>query len=68
MNTTDIKKLSRSERLQIMDTLWDSFLNEDIELDSPEWHDDILDERRRKIESGKAEFISLDELKAHNKP
>ncbi len=68
MNTADIRKLSRSERLQIMDTLWDSFLNDDIDMDSPEWHGGVLDERRKTIESGKAEFISLDKLKKYRNP
>jgi len=33
----------------------------------PEWHQDILEERKRKIKNGKAEFISLEELRASRK-
>jgi putative addiction module component (TIGR02574 family) len=67
MNTLDIKKMSTIERLQIMEALWDSLLYEDTEIESPEWHRDILDERKGKIESGNAKFISLEELKASRK-
>jgi len=67
MNTIEIKKMSMKERLQTMEALWDSFLDEESEIESPEWHRDILEERKRKIKNGKAEFISLEELKASRK-
>lgn len=67
MNTIEIRKMSTIERLQAMEALWDSLLYEESEIESPEWHRDILEERKRKIENGKAEFISLEELKASRK-
>lgn len=67
MNMLEIKKMSRTERLQTMEALWDSLIDEEAELESPEWHRDILEERKNKIESGKAEFISLEKLRASRK-
>jgi putative addiction module component (TIGR02574 family) len=67
MNTMEIKKMSMIERLQAMEALWDSLLDEESEIESPEWHQDVLRERKRKIENGKAEFISLEELKTTRK-
>lgn len=67
MNTTEIKKMSIAERLQIMEALWDSLLDEESEMESPGWHEDILEERKRKIKEGKAEFISIKELKNSRK-
>ena len=67
MNTIEIKKMSMIERLQAMEALWDSLIDEESEIESPQWHQDILEERKRKIENGKAEFISLEELKATRK-
>ncbi len=67
MNTLEIKKMSRIERLQAMEALWDSLLDEEAEIESPQWHRDILEERKRKIETGKAEFISLERLRASRK-
>ncbi len=67
MNIQEIKKMSRTERLQAMEALWDSLIDEESEIESPEWHQDILEERKRKIENGKAEFISLEELRATRK-
>jgi putative addiction module component (TIGR02574 family) len=67
MNTQEIKKMSRIERLQVMEALWDSLIDEEAEIESPEWHRDVLEERKRKIEAGKAEFISLEKLRASRK-
>jgi len=67
MNSIEIKKMSVIERLQVMEAIWDSLLYEESEIESPEWHKDILEERKRKIEDGKAEFISLEELKTRRK-
>lgn len=63
MNTSEIKKMSTIERLQTMEAIWDSLLHDDSGIESPEWHKDILDARKRKIESGKGKFLSIDELK-----
>ena len=58
----EIEKMSTIERLQAMEKLWDSLCNEE-EIESPEWHKDILQERKKKIEKGEAEYISLEDLK-----
>ena len=57
MTITEIAKMSAKERLQTMEAIWDSFSHDQIEVKSPEWHKDILSERRDKIEQGKAEFM-----------
>ena len=66
MNTAEIKKMSVIDRLQAMEALWDSLLAEKADI-SPDWHQNILKERKRKIESNEAEFLSIEELKARHK-
>jgi len=63
MNTMQIKKMSTVERLQAMEALWESLLEEEAQIESPSWHEDVLEKRKRKLERGEAEFISLEELK-----
>lgn len=63
MTTIDIKRITTIERLRAMEELWDAICHEDQEVDSPAWHGDILGDRRKKIESGKAEFISVKDMK-----
>jgi hypothetical protein len=63
MNISELKKMSTIDRLQAMEALWDSFLYEIDEIETPEWHEKILRERKEKIANGTAKFISLSELK-----
>lgn len=61
----DFSQISVAERLRIMEALWDSFQYDDIV--PPDWHADILKERKEKLQNGKAAFISLAELKSMTK-
>ncbi len=67
MNIADFKKMSITERLQAMEALWDSPLYEEGEIESPKWHEEILEERETTIANGKAKYISLADLKASRK-
>jgi hypothetical protein len=47
-----------------MEAIWDSLIHEDEIIESPEWHRDILQNRKKKIEKGKAIFYSIEELRS----
>jgi hypothetical protein len=64
MTTSQIKKMSTIERLRAMEELWDVLCHEEQEIKSPAWHGKILEDRKKEIENGEAEFISVEELKA----
>ena len=68
MKILEVEKMNKTERLQAMEELWDSFLREENELDSPQWHQDILEKRNQKIEENEAEFISIEALRKGRKP
>ena len=53
MILTEIEKMSTIERLQAMEKLWDSLCTRRR---ISEWHKDILQERKKKIEKGEAEI------------
>jgi hypothetical protein len=63
MSTADILKMSTSERLRTMEALWEVLCHESQEQKSPEWHRAVLAERKRRIESGDAEFVSIEEAR-----
>lgn len=67
MNINDVKKMSRAERLQAMEVLWDSLLYENQEIEIPQWHQEVLEERKKTIADGSARFVSLAELKANRR-
>jgi len=64
MNMNEAKMLTPSERLQAMEVLWDTICHDETPLDPPVWHKRILAERKKELESGNAEFVTIEELKA----
>jgi putative addiction module component (TIGR02574 family) len=67
MITAEIKRMSISERLRAMEAIWDSLLYDDAEMPSPEWHRNVLAERKRTIDEGTAKFLSIEEVKERHK-
>jgi putative addiction module component (TIGR02574 family) len=57
-----ISRMSSSERVEAMELLWESFSKEGIDYPSPDWHVKVLAQRAEIIDSGKATWLSVDEL------
>jgi len=64
MMIAEAKSMTQGERLQAMEELWDIICHDDTALEPPKWHKNILAERRRKMQSGIAKFITIEELKS----
>ena len=56
-----VSSMTTAEKLSAMEQLWTS-LQVEPDHHPPEWHQNVLAERRRKIESGDATFSTLDEI------
>lgn len=67
MDTIEIKKMTVTERLQAMEAIWKSLLDEESEIGPPHWHREVLEQRKQKIDNGEVEFLSLEQLKATRK-
>jgi hypothetical protein len=63
MSTAEIQKMSTSERLATMEQLWDALCHEDAEPASPAWHEALLVKRKEKMDSAKAQFFTLDQIR-----
>lgn len=59
----DVSHLSKAERLQAMEWLWASLSKEQRDIESPEWHGEVLAARQAKVDSGEARFLTVDQLK-----
>lgn len=46
-----------------MEQLWDAVCREAGDVASPEWHGDILADRKARAERGEAKFLTLAELR-----
>ena len=63
MLTEQIKNMPPKDKIILMEELWESLCQDSMDFESPEWHKEILAERREMIESGKARFISINGLR-----
>ncbi len=63
IEAVEIERMSLAERLQAMELLWSSIAAEPDKVESPAWHKKILEKRLAKVEAGKAEFLTLAQLK-----
>jgi putative addiction module component (TIGR02574 family) len=59
----EVSRLSKAERLQAMEWLWASLSEEQRDLESPEWHGQVLAARKAKADAGEAQFLSVEQLK-----
>lgn len=57
-----IDRMSSDDRVKTMEYLW-AVMTAVAAPEPPAWHGDILAERRRRVESGEARFMSVSESK-----
>ena len=58
-----LDKMTRQEKLQAMEELWQDLSQSEEPLDSPAWHEKVLKEREQLVREGKDVYISLDQAK-----
>jgi len=58
-----LEKMTREEKLRIMEELWADLSRDESQFESPAWHGDVLRERVKEFESGKEAFLDWDEVK-----
>jgi hypothetical protein len=58
-----LNQMTVAEKLQAIEVLWADLSRNPEDIPSPPWHEDILAERQRQIEEGRAKFIPLDEFR-----
>ena len=63
--TLPIDQMTVGEKLMAMESLWDSLCQDEAQIPVQEWHKQVLDERRRQIETGEAKFIDWETAKAN---
>jgi len=59
----NIENLTRTEKLCMMEAIWDDLARDPVELSSPEWHALALNEAEQAHAENQADFISWDVAK-----
>jgi hypothetical protein len=62
MSVAEIESTSVEDQLDAKEKIWSASSRNEASVKSREWHNDVLSERKRKIESGTATFYLLDEV------
>jgi hypothetical protein len=62
--TLPLSEMTVSEKLQLMEALWADLSRNPDDLESPEWHGEVLEQRERKIAGGEARFSDWEQAKA----
>lgn len=63
INLSEIKQMSKQEKLLLMETIWQELSVDEQEIEVPESHKKMLDKRAELAESGEAEFRDWDDAK-----
>ncbi len=56
-NTIEIAKLSREEKLQVMEAIWTDLSLEEDQVTSPDWHNQALQETEHRFGTGNEKII-----------
>ena len=55
--------MTTAEKLQAMEAIWDDLSRNGDEIESPAWHQQVLQERAARVRSGKEKFMDWDTAK-----
>ena len=58
-----IENLTRTEKLRMMEVIWDDLVRDSIALSSPEWHAQALKETERALAENQTHFVSWNAAK-----
>jgi putative addiction module component (TIGR02574 family) len=64
IEASQIERMSVTERLRAIDQLWDSLARDVDDIPSPDWHQDVLVDRKARAQRGEAKFLTLDQLRS----
>lgn len=67
MTITELKSMPVTERIILMEEIWDTLCHETEEIKSPDWHEGILKSRLELLRTNQAELLTLQDLKNTNK-
>ena len=55
--TIQISTLSREEKLRVMEDIWEDLSREEVEIESPDWHQNALQQAEIRMSSGQEKLV-----------
>ena len=69
--TLPLDKMTKEEKLQVMEELWVDLTRNENDYPSPDWHQDVLELREKRVLEGKEEYLDWESekknLRKHSK-
>ena len=59
----NLEEMSKEDKLQIMEDIWNDLTQNPKDFESPAWHLDVLKAREKQIKSGESKFINWEDAK-----
>lgn len=56
-----LESLTVSEKIQLLERVWDDLCHQPVPMDAPAWHEEVLAERRKRLADGRATVESWDD-------
>ncbi|HUS90444.1 MAG TPA: addiction module protein [Phycisphaerae bacterium] len=54
-----LNDMTTSDKLEVMEQLWDDLCRTPEQVPSPDWHAEVLSGRQQRVDEGKATFTDL---------
>jgi len=61
--TLPLDKMSKREKIRIMEEIWNDLCKNEKDLPSPSWHENVLNEREERLKKGDEKFVDWEEAK-----
>jgi len=61
--TLPLEKMTTTEKLRAMESLWSDLTRDEEKFESPDWHGDVLRERAARVKQGKETFLDWETAK-----
>jgi putative addiction module component (TIGR02574 family) len=58
-----LDKMTNSDKIAMMERIWDDLCRDPESIPSPTWHQDVLTAREKVIKEGRESFVSFDQVK-----
>ena len=63
MSIVEVRQLPLAEKIEIMEAIWEDLRAQAERVPVPQWHRDLLNERRKAVEEGREEVFDWDSIK-----
>ena len=63
MSIAELRKLPRTEKLKIIEALWEDLATDEASFDSPAWHEEALRKTESDFAAGRSDALDWQEAK-----